>query len=228
MTDHTAATEIAFILDRSGSMSPLTEAAISGFNEFLKDQQKAEGIARMTLVLFDNEYLVPADNIPVGEIVELDTTTFVARGSTALLDAVGRTIEGFDKRIKALPEGGRPAAVVFAIFTDGEENSSLDYTWKDIARLIRDRQEQDGWQFLFLAANQDAIATAAQMNIGAHNAATSDYSAKGMEGTLRSFSRKVRSIRESSVRPDEPVPEDYHKPMSDILGEEEGREGTEG
>ena len=197
----TPATEIAFILDRSGSMQPLTEAAIAGFNGFLKDQQEAEGIARMTLVLFDDEYLVPADNLPVSEIVELDTTTFVPRGSTALLDAVGRTIENFDRRIKALPEADRPAAVVFAIFTDGHENSSLDYGWKDIARLIRDRQEKDGWEFLFLAANQDAIATAAQMNIHAHNSATASYSGAGMKGSLRSFSRKVGSIRECSMKP---------------------------
>ena len=92
-------TETAFILDRSGSMAPVTEAAITGFNEFLRDQQKTEGQARLTLVLFDNEYLVPLDCIPVQEAVSLDATTYIPRRSTALLDAIGTTIDRLGARL---------------------------------------------------------------------------------------------------------------------------------
>jgi len=169
-------TEIAFILDRSGSMQSLTEAAISGFNRFLREQQQEEGEARLTLMLFDDEFLIPADNIPVREVVELDTTTYVPRGSTALLDAIGRTITRVRERLDALPEAQRPGNVVFSIYTDGFENSSVEFTWHDIAKLIRERRETAGWEFLFMAANQDAIATAAQMNIMAKDTASVAYS----------------------------------------------------
>jgi hypothetical protein len=223
------ATEIAFILDRSGSMQPHTEAAISGFNQFLQDQQKGEleneGIARLTLVLFDNEYLVPIKNLPVSEVVELDTTTYVPRAATALLDAIGLTIESFRKRIKKLQKKERPAKVIFAIFTDGMENSSLKYTWIDIATMIRKRREKDGWEFLFLAANQDAIATAAQMNIHAHDSATAHDSDTGVRSSQRAMSRKIRAMRASSQADYSGAPpEDLAKPMADLLHEEEGRD----
>jgi uncharacterized protein YegL len=124
-------TEIAFILDRSGSMQGHAEAAIAGFNEFLRDQQRVEGQARLTLVLFDDRVEIPIDNIPVSEVVALDTETYTTRGSTALLDAIGQTIDTFKVRIRDLAEQDRPDQVIFAIFTDGEENASHRFTWKD-------------------------------------------------------------------------------------------------
>jgi uncharacterized protein YegL len=218
-------TEIAFLLDRSGSMAPHTEAAIAGFNEFLADQQQVAGLARLTLVLFDDRVEIPIDNLPVSEVVELDTRTYTTRGSTALLDAIGQTIDSFQVRTRDLPPESRPDQVIFAIFTDGEENSSNRFTWQDIAGKIRRRQEKQGWQFLFLAANQDAIATAAQMNIHAHNAATATFSEKGVQGSARAFSRKAKAMRESLV---EDGPQysraDLERPMEQILREEEGTE----
>jgi len=214
-------TEIAFILDQSGSMGSHVEAAIAGFNEFLRDQQSVPGTARLTLVLFDDRYEVPVDNIPVGEVCCLDTRTYVPRGSTALLDAIGQTIDAFKARIRDLPEAARPDQVIFAIFTDGEENASHRYTWRDIAGKIRRRQAKQGWEFLFLGANQDAIATAAQMNIHAHNAATASDSAEGVRGSSRAFSRKARAMRESLQEGPGMVNEDLAKPMGEILREEE-------
>jgi len=217
-------TEIAFILDRSGSMEAHTGAAIAGFNEFLRDQQSVEGQARLTLVLFDDRIEIPIDNIPVSEVVELDTRTYTTRGSTALLDAIGETVDSFKVRTRDLPPESRPDQVIFAIFTDGEENASRRFTWKDIAGKIRRRQEKQGWQFLFLGANQDAIATAAQMNIHAHNAATASYSADGVQGSARAFSRKAKAMRESLSENYNAAPNaDLMKPMGDILREEEER-----
>jgi uncharacterized protein YegL len=218
-------TEIAFILDRSGSMGAHTEAAIAGFNEFLRDQQQVTGQARLSLVLFDDRVEIPFDNIPVSEVVDLDTRSYVPRGSTALLDAIGQTIDAFKVRIRDLPAAARPDQVIFAIFTDGEENASHRFTWRDIAGKIRRRQEKQGWEFLFLGANQDAIATAAQMNIHAHNAATASYSAEGVRGSANAFSRKARAMRESLSAEHGAAPnEDLMKPMGEILREEEGRE----
>ncbi|MEX2580467.1 MAG: vWA domain-containing protein [Verrucomicrobiales bacterium] len=223
-SDKPPVTEIAFILDRSGSMGPHAEAAIAGFNEFLREQQAVEGIARLTLVLFDDRYEVPVDNLPVGEVTCLDAETYGPRGSTALLDAIGITIGNFKRRIKGLPEKHRPDQVIFAIFTDGLENSSRRHSWRDVAGKIRRRQDKDGWEFLFLAAGQDAIATAAQMSIQACNSATASVGDRGVRGSSRAFSRKARAMREAANHPRESRTEDFHKPMSDIQREEEGRE----
>ena len=212
-------TEIAFILDRSGSMQPHAEAAVAGFNEFLLEQQKVEGLARITLVLFDDQYEVPLDNLPVSDVRCLDQKCYTPRGTTALLDAIGRTIRSFKKRIADLPKKQRPDQVIFAIFTDGLENASRKYDWQDIADRIRMRQEKDGWEFIFLAANQDAIATAAQMSIHRHKAATAHASSRGVRGSSAAFSRKVRAMREQ-----EPNAADLAAPMSELLRDEESRE----
>lgn len=213
-------TEIAFILDRSGSMQPHAEAAITGFNEFLRDQQQVEGLARITLVLFDDLYEVPVDNLPVSEVTCLDQDSFRPRGTTALLDAIGQTIRSFRKRIKDLPRKQRPDQVIFAIFTDGLENASRRYDWQEIADRIRKRQDKDGWEFLFLGANQDAIATAAQMNIHRQNAGTIEKATTRMAtDSSRAFSRKVRAMREMDTDA-----ADYRSTLDDLLKEEEDKD----
>ena len=222
-------TEIAFILDRSGSMAPVTEAAITGFNEFLRDQQKTEGQARLTLVLFDNEYLVPLDCIPVQEAVALDTTTYVPRASTALLDAIGSTIDRVGARIAAMPEPDRPGQVIVAILTDGYENSSQKFTWKDISHKILEQTNTYKWQFLFLGANQDAIATAANLSIAAANASTYVGDNGGTYSSHKAMSRKTTAMRKMSSGARMSVQErkDTAAPLSEIVAEEdaEGRKG---
>ena len=211
-------TEIAYLLDMSGSMYGHTEVAVASFNEFLREQQEVEGIARLSLILFDDQYELPIDNLPVSEVTCIDTETYCPRGATALLDAIGKTIRSFRKRIKALPKKDRPDQVIFAIFTDGLENASQKYSWQDIAGMIQKRQKKNGWEFLFLAAGQDAIASAAQMNIHAHNAATASYGDTGVRTSQRAMSRKVRAMRMADADA-----ADYSAPMEDILREEEGR-----
>lgn len=220
-------TEIAFILDRSGSMASVTEAAIAGFNEFLSDQQKAEGQARLTFVLFDNEYLVPLDNIPVQEAVELDTSTYIPRGSTALLDAIGTTIDRLGERISAIPEPDRPGQVIVAILTDGLENSSEKFTWKDISHRILEQTNTYKWQFLFLGANQDAIATAASLNIDAANAANYIADKIGTHSSNKAMSRKLYALRKKAMGAAMSVQEqaDVSASLGKIVAEEdaEGR-----
>lgn len=220
-------TEIAFILDRSGSMAPVTEAAITGFNEFLRDQQKTEGQARLTLVLFDNEYLVPLDGIPVQEAIALDATTYVPRASTALLDAIGTTIDRLGARLSAMPEPDRPGQVIVAILTDGHENSSEKFTWKDISRKILEQTNTYKWQFLFLGANQDAIATAANLSIAAGNASTYVGDTGGTYTSQRAMSRKTTALRKMSSGAHLSAKErkDTTAPLSEIVAEEdaEGR-----
>ena len=215
-------TEIAYILDRSGSMQPMVEPAIAGFTQFLREQQEAPSSARLTLVLFDGEYLVPCDGLPIEEVVELDTTTYVPRGSTALLDAIGRTITELGKRLAATPETDRPGQVIIAIFTDAYENASRHFDLHKINDLITHQRENYNWQFLFLAANQDAIATAAQMGIDRQFSSVVQYSAKGVHSTSSSLSRKMRAMRHHAST-GEGLP-DLAAPMQEIVEEEQEKD----
>ena len=226
-------TEIAFILDRSGSMQSLGEAAIAGFNQFLRDQQEAPDPARLTLVLFDDQYAVPVDNVPVSEILPLDTVTYVPRGSTALLDAIGRTIESFHTRIAPMQKHNRPCQVVFAIFTDGFENTSQHFAWSDIARLIHDRREADGWEFLFLGANQDAIAIAHRRSAEHPRSRRRQRSMQPRWPRLvcPRHSRKLQALRQAKRQHgaaynqcSETAPGDLGKSTEELLREEERRE----
>lgn len=218
--------EIAFILDRSGSMAPVTEAAITGFNEFLVAQQKTEGQARLTLVLFDNEYLVPLDSIPVQEALPLDTTTYVPRASTALLDAIGTTIDNLGSRLAAIPESERPGQVIVAILTDGIENSSVKFTWQDISRRILEQTNTYNWQFLFLGANQDAIATASKLSISAANASGYRADQAGTRSSAKAASRKMAAIRKSASGKRLNIKEqaDAAAPLGAIVAEEDAEE----
>ena len=122
---NTNLTEIAFVLDRSGSMSRCLEATITGFNAFLADQKKQPGQARFTLALFDDRYEVPYASIPIEEVTDLNTRTFVPRGCTALLDAICQTIDDLGASISKRSESARPGLVIVPILTDGLENASI-------------------------------------------------------------------------------------------------------
>ncbi len=216
-------TEIAFVLDRSGSMQSMATAAIDGFNHFLKSQQSAPGHARLTLVLFDDEYLVPQVSSPVVEVRPLTRETYVPRNSTALLDAIGRTIEELGQRLEATPEPERPGKVIVAILTDGEENASTQFTWTQIAERIRHQTAHYQWEFFFLGANQDAIATAAKMSIAPQNAATYVGDSLGQFSGSAALARKANAVRSKAagkkMSPAEAL--DAEAPLSNILNEED-------
>ena len=222
---NTNLTEIAYILDRSGSMHDMVEPAIAGFNRFLKEQQDAPAEARLTLVLFDDEYLVPHQSVPIDEVSGLDTTTYVPRSMTALFDAIGRTIVDLGKKLDALPQSERPGQVIVAIFTDGLENASTDYDLPKISEMIRHQQDTYKWTFLFLGANQDAIATAGRMGIDRKNSSTVHYSCKGVRSSSASISRKMSALRHYQATTDE-LP-DYCASMAEIVEEEEGKDEQE-
>ena len=215
-------TEIAFILDRSGSMETVRDAAIDGFNDFLRDQQSAPGNVRLTLVLFDHEIIAVHNAIPIAELLPLSLDTFVPRGSTALLDAIGHTIDGLGQRFASTPAEQLPGHVIVAILTDGEENSSCRYTWSDIATRISHQTDKYQWDFLFLGAGVDAIATAAKMNIGANNSSLYSADAVGQRAASASLSRKIQSSRivKSGKASPEQI-EEAARPLQDILREED-------
>jgi len=214
--------EIAFVLDRSGSMKSCQQAAIEGFNQFLADQQKTDGLAKLTLVLFDDEYLVPISSIPVEEVVSLTDDTYQPRGCTALLDAIGQTIDNLGQRLAELAEKDRPGQVIVAILTDGLENASQRFTWKEIAGKIKHQTDTYKWIFLFLGANQDAIATAANLSIAANNAANYVADAAGSKAGQAAFSRKMSALRRASMD-SASISErlDAEAPLTQIMSEED-------
>jgi uncharacterized protein YegL len=173
-------TEIACVIDRSGSMESLCKEAIGGFNTFLDQQKAFPGKAKLTLVLFDHEYLVPCDHVDIQNVRPLDESTYEPRGTTAMLDAIGRTIDDVGRRLATTPEAERPGKVIVTILTDGIENASKDYTQAKVSKMIAHQQEKYGWQFLFLAANQDAIANARDLSIGAQDAVNFDATGDGV------------------------------------------------
>ena len=158
------ATSIVVIMDKSGSMLHVKSDAIGGFNSFLAEQQAEPGEADLTLVLFDTTYTIgPA--APLSEAKPQTGDLYRPGGNTALLDAIGRAVTDTGERLAALPEEERPNKVIVVIITDGEENSSREYTVAQVKEMIQHQQEKYSWQFLFLGANQDAFAEAGKLGI---------------------------------------------------------------
>ncbi len=185
--------EIICIIDRSGSMDAIKDDAIGGFNSFLESQKRDEGTASLTLVLFDNEYLVPINNEDIRQVPPLNEETFVPRGSTALLDAVGQTIDDVGRRLAETKEELRPETVIVAILTDGEENSSRRYSRSKIKKMIEHQSNVYSWEFVFLAANQDAFAEAESIGIKRESVADFEADSLGVARIFRFMSEEVSS-----------------------------------
>lgn len=188
-------TEIVCIIDRSGSMESIRADAIGGFNAFLEEQQKLPGEAHLTLVLFDHEYERLFEGLPLADVPPLSHTTYVPRGTTALLDAVGRTIDEVGARLAATPEAERPTKVLVCILTDGQENASRGYTRQRVREMIEHQQQKYSWEFQFLAANQDAFAEAGHLGIAPGDVATFVADSAGTLGAFATISQRVARTR---------------------------------
>jgi uncharacterized protein YegL len=188
-------TEIIVISDRSGSMGSIADDAIGGFNTFLKEQQEVPGECKFTYCQFDNEYEVVHDGIPIRDMKPLDRSTFVPRGSTALLDAIGRTINVVGERLAKTSEDQRPGKVIVVILTDGQENFSKEFSRDQIFEMITTQHDQFKWEFVFLAANQDAIAGGASLGISAAGSANYSPDAFGSRAIYKNASMGITSFR---------------------------------
>ncbi len=158
-------TELVFILDKSGSMGGLESDTIGGYNSMLKKQQELDGECRVTTVLFDHNYELLHDRIDLKAISPITEKEYHVGGSTALLDAIGRTIHKIDNAQKNTAKKYRAKNVMFVIITDGEENSSREYSIKKIKNQIEKQKEKHDWEFIFLGANIDAVETAGYFGI---------------------------------------------------------------
>lgn len=164
------ATELVFILDRSGSMSGLEADTIGGFNSMIEKQKQEAGEIAVTTILFDNYVETLHDRADLQKIQTMTNKEYYVRGSTALLDAVGSTIQHIAHVHTVMGEDNVPEHTMVVITTDGMENSSKEFTAEAVKRLIEEKKEKNGWEFLFLGANIDAVKAAGHIGIGADRA----------------------------------------------------------
>jgi uncharacterized protein YegL len=187
-------TEIILIVDRSGSMQSCREDAEGGINSFIDDQKKEPNEARFTLVQFDTEYEFVHSGTPIKDVPKF---TLTPRGWTALLDAVGRAINETGKRLSDLPEDQRPGLVTVVIVTDGLENSSKEFKAAQVKEMIERQRTQYNWKFLFLGADENAVAQGVSMGIDPTAAAK--YSTNKSAGTYARTSGKLRAMRSANA-----------------------------
>lgn len=158
---------LVFVMDRSGSMSSMESQAVEGLNEFVRQQRQQPGHARMSLVQFNSHVNIVFEDVALDQVEEIQTIN--PSGNTALDDAIGSSIDRVGKILAERPEEGRPSKVIFAIMTDGEENSSRNYSTQQIKEMIRHQSEKYSWEFLFLGASLSTREQAKERGIQLHD-----------------------------------------------------------
>ena len=193
-------TELVFILDRSGSMHVLEKDTIGGFNSVLERNKALPGDANITTILFDHRFTILHDRQPIRSVAPITERDYSPAGMTALLDAVGQAIRKIDNVMAHTAEDYRAGKVQFVIITDGLENASREYSAQRVKQMIRDRQDREGWDFLFLGANMDAIAVAEDMGIQADRAVTAMADAPGVSLQYDAIADANVSFRQTRER----------------------------
>ena len=201
---------IGLVLDRSGSMRSILEPTIRAFNDFVNAQKALPGAAHLYFVQFDNEYELLYDG-DLRNAPELNAGVYIPRNTTALHDAMGKTIDDIGARLAGLPEANRPERVALVTLTDGLENASRTYSRCKLADMIKQQSEAYKWEFVFLGANQDAIMTGASLNIPARSAMSFDSSCEGIQSALSATSAFLGTFR-STGRPTRLSPGDRTTP----------------
>jgi hypothetical protein len=196
-------TDLTILLDRSGSMASIKEGVIGGINSFIEEQAKVPGDGCYTFVQFDDlaSAVGAGEAFPQtvyegksqGQVPLLNDDTFCPRGCTALIDAAVKTIDATGKRLASMPEHLRPDKVVFVIMTDGIENASSKYTRAQLNERISHQRSRYNWKFVFLGANQDAIAEGRKYGNFVHSNKTFVFSDQGSAAAMACAHRAVRS-----------------------------------
>ena len=188
-------TELVFILDRSGSMSGFESDTIGGFNSMIERQRAGEGRVYVSTVLFDNHSEVIHDRVDIGEVKPMTTDDYRVGGGTALLDAIGGAIHHIGNIHKYARPEDVPEYTVFVITTDGMENASRGYSSAEIKSKIKRQTERYGWEFIFLAANIDAVETAASIGIRRERAANFRQTRDGVCRSYYAMSEAITAVR---------------------------------
>lgn len=195
-------TEIICLIDQSYSMDPLISETIQGFNTFVDAQKKLAGRVRLTVVLFDTQYACIADAVDIEQFQQLNESIYVPTRQTALFDAIGRTLDELGHRLENISSKVQPDAVIVAILTDGEDNASFVYSMADIFDRIRFRQDACGWKFVFLAANQDVMASAMKIGIDSGFVREVEATSKGIlesYGVINEIVTRIRMLETEQI-----------------------------
>lgn len=192
-------TEIIFILDRSGSMTGLEDDTIGGFNGMIKKQRTEEGDANVTTILFDDKIEMLHKRVDIERIKDITDKEYYVRGCTALLDAIGHSINFMINVEKGAKEEERAENVLFIITTDGYENSSTEYSYKKIKYMITNQKEKYNWKFLFLGANIDAISTAESFGISEEFASNYVCDEEGTKITYEAMNIAISKCRNNEI-----------------------------
>ena len=188
-------TEIVFILDRSGSMSGLEGDTIGGFNAMIEKQKKEDGEALVSCVLFDDESEVIYDRVPLSKIEPMTDRQYYVRGCTALIDAIGGAVHHISNVHKYIREEDVPEHTIFIITTDGMENASRMYRAEDVRKMIEKKRKENGWEFLFLGANIDAVKTAEGFGIARERAVNYNSDSRGTQLNFQVLGKAVANVR---------------------------------
>lgn len=208
-------TEIVLIVDSSGSMGRIQADTEGGINTFIEEQKKVPGECKVTLVTFSTRH---KEQYVGKDIAEVPKFTLVPSGNTSLLDAIGHTINTVGARLSSLKEEERPSKVIFVISTDGEENSSREFNRTQVFEMIQHQTNKYSWDFVFLGANQDAIAVGNSLGISAQRSVTYAANSIGTQGLYRGLSAAIGSSRLSgqSVSYNQDA---YQASVADIISE---------
>lgn len=188
-------TELVFILDRSGSMGGLESDTIGGFNSLIEEQKELSGEVTVSTILFDNRFEVLHDRIDMREIRPITRNEYFVRGTTALLDAIGRSIRTIHRQYCETLKEERPEKVMFIITTDGYENASREFTYSKVKSKIEEMKRKYDWEFIFLGANIDAVREAKRFGINEERAVRYHADHVGTKKNYRAMGKAVTSFR---------------------------------
>ncbi len=191
-------THIVFILDRSQSMTGIRQAVIDGWNSFLLEQQKLAEDATLSFVQFDtvNPFEVVHHFKPLKEVEPLTAQTYSPRGSTPLLDALGRGMNTTAMDLASLAPGTRPGKILFVVMTDGQENASRQYSKAEVSKMM-DQLHTGGWQFVFLSSDMEAVGEAASYGFKSESIMQFGRSGKSWGNTMDLMNQKIHAFRTS-------------------------------
>jgi uncharacterized protein YegL len=189
-------TEIVALLDKSGSMERLRNDTIGGFNHFLKEQKDVPGEAFLTTVLFNDKYKLLHDRVNIRDVKPVGKRDYSTAGNTALLDALGKTIDDIGVKLRDTDESERPDKVIFFIITDGEENSSRKYSKEKVKAMVELQRNTYSWEFLFLGANVDSFAEASSIGVSTDNAFDYADDSEGVFSVHDAMSKAVSNLRQ--------------------------------
>lgn len=198
------ATELVFILDRSGSMGGLEDDTIGGFNAFVEKQKALKSEVHISTILFNHQISILHDRLDINAILPLTSKDYQVGGNTALLDAIGYGIEKIVSVQRRTTPDLQANKVLFVVMTDGLENASRQFNPSTIKKMIEYEERKFGWEFIFMGANIDALETSSRYGFRQERATNFSADTEGMRVNFRNIERMVHDFRE-----DKGIPEDW-------------------